>query len=206
MRKLRRHGLASSATHSGTTSDLQRAVNEAGASSIDLTRVLEEFLKKYPNATQIKEIERALAKAAIDDKDDGRTEKYGEHALASSPDDMLMLDRVARAELTISGKENAARAFALARRFQELVEKLPEPAGVGEAKLVEERYPEESRGRCSINRTPNPRWAILTRRGSWRRCSFSKYPCEESAREWAGRRWNWRVMTSRPCCISPMRL
>ena len=48
--------------------DLQRAVNEAGTSAIDLTRVLEEFLKKYPNPTQLKEIERALAKAAIDNR------------------------------------------------------------------------------------------------------------------------------------------
>src|SRR5580693_5553036 len=89
--------------------DLQRAVNEAGASTIDLTRVLEEFLKKYPQATQLKEIERALSKAAIDNKDDRRTVLYGERVLVSTPDDMLVLDRVARAELTIGGKENAEK-------------------------------------------------------------------------------------------------
>src|ERR1035441_4722661 len=77
--------------------DLQQAVNEAGNSPIDLTSSLEAFLKKYPNATQMKEIERALAKAAIDNKDDRRTVQYGERVLASTPDDMLVLDRVARA-------------------------------------------------------------------------------------------------------------
>ena len=84
--------------------DLQRAVNEAGTSAIDLTRVLEAFLKKYPNATQRQEIERALSKAAIDNKDDRRAVRYGELALASTPDDIFFLDRVARAELALGGK------------------------------------------------------------------------------------------------------
>jgi thiol-disulfide isomerase/thioredoxin len=163
--------------------DLQRAVSEAGASAIDLTRVLEQFLKKYPNATQLKDIERALAKAAIDNKDDRRTAQYGERALITTPDDMLVLDRVARAELTLGGKDNAEKAFAHARRFQEIVEKLPESAGLGAAKRVEERdrgiarallY--QSRGKSALGDFDEAsKLAAL---------SFAKYPCEESAREW----------------------
>src|SRR5665213_2917955 len=119
--------------------DLQRAVNEAGGSSIDLTRALEAFLKTYPNASQMKDIERALSKAAIDDKDDRRTVLYGERVLAATPDDMFVLDRTARAELVLGGKENAEKAFAHAHRFQELVERLPESIGVAAAKRMEER-------------------------------------------------------------------
>src|SRR5271155_1686231 len=119
--------------------DLQQAVNEASNSPIDLTRSLEAFLKKYPNATQMKEIERALAKAAIDNKDDRRTVQYGERVLASTPDDMLVLDRVARAEIALGGKENVEKALAHAHRFQEIVEKLPEASGLGAAKMREER-------------------------------------------------------------------
>jgi len=165
--------------------DLQRAVNEAGASSIDLTRVLEEFLKKYPNATQLKDIERALAKAAIDNKDDGRTALYGERALASTPDDMLVLDRVARAELALGGKDNAEKAFAHARRFQELVEKLPESSGVGAAKRMEERDRGIARALLYQSRAKSA-LGDFNEASKLAAMSFSKYPCEESAREWGG--------------------
>jgi thiol-disulfide isomerase/thioredoxin len=163
--------------------DLQRAVNEAGASTIDLTRVLEEFLKKYPQATQLKEIERALSKAAIDNKDDRRTVLYGERVLVSTPDDMLVLDRVARAELTIGGKENAEKAFAHARRFQELVEKLPESAGLGAAKRTEERDRGIARALLYQSRAKSA-MGDFNEAGKLAALSYSKYPCEEAAREW----------------------
>jgi thiol-disulfide isomerase/thioredoxin len=163
--------------------DLQRAVNEAGASSIDLTRVLEQFLKKYPNATQLKEIERALAKAAIDNKDDRRLVQYGERVLDSTPDDMLVLDRVARAELTLGGKENAEKALAHARHFQEIVEKLPESAGLGAAKRVEERDRGVARALLYQSRAQSA-LRDFNEASKLAALSFSKYPCEESAREW----------------------
>jgi thiol-disulfide isomerase/thioredoxin len=165
--------------------DLQRAVNEAGTSSIDLTRVLEEFLKKYPNATQLKEIERALAKAAIDNKDDRRTVMYGERVLASTPDDILVLDRVARAELAQGGKDNAVKAFAHARRFQELVEKLPETNGLGAAKRLEERDRGIARALLYQSRAKSA-LGDFSEGAKFAALSFSKYPCEESAREWGG--------------------
>jgi thiol-disulfide isomerase/thioredoxin len=165
--------------------DLQRAVNEAGSSSIDLTRVLEEFLKKYPNATQLKDIERALAKAAIDNKDDRRTVLYGERVLASSPDDMLVLDRVARAELAQGGKDNAEKAFAHARRFQEIVEKLPEANGLGAAKRLEERDRGIARALLYQSRAKSA-LSDFNEAAKLAALSFSRYPCEESAREWGG--------------------
>jgi len=165
--------------------DLQRAVNEAGASSIDLTRVLEAFLKKYPNATQIKEIERALAKAAIDNKDDRRTILYGELVLSSTPDDMLVLDRVARAELAAGGKDNAQKAFSHAQRFQELVEKLPESSGIGAAKRVEERDRGIARALLYQARAQSA-FGDFKDASKLAALSFSTYPCEESAREWGG--------------------
>jgi thiol-disulfide isomerase/thioredoxin len=165
--------------------DLQRAVNEAGSSSIDLTRVLEEFLKKYPNATQMKDIEKALAKAAIDNKDDRRTVLYGERVLASSPDDMLVLDRVSRAELAQGGKDNAGKAFAHARRFQEIVEKLPEANGLGAAKRLEERDRGIARALLYQSRAKSA-LGDFNEAAKLAALSFSKYPCEESAREWGG--------------------
>jgi thiol-disulfide isomerase/thioredoxin len=163
--------------------DLQQAVNEAGNSAIDLTRSLEAFLKKYPNATQMKEIERALAKAAIDNKDDRRTVQYGERVLASAPDDMLVLDRVARAEITLGGKENAERALAHAHRFQESVEKLPDASGLGAAKMREERDRGIARAMLYQSRAQSA-LGNFNEASKLAAQSFSKYPCEESAREW----------------------
>ena len=165
--------------------DLQRAVNEAGTSAIDLTRVLEAFLKKYPNATQLQEIERALSKAAIDNKDDRRAVRYGELALASTPDDIFFLDRVARAELALGGKEHAAKAYQYARHFQELVEKMPQSIGLGAAKRREEADRGVARGLLYQARAT----AVMGDFGEASKLaalSFSTYPCEESAREWGG--------------------
>ena len=158
-------------------------MNEAGTSSIDLTRSLEAFLKKYPNATQMKEIERALAKAAIDNKDDRRTVQYGERVLASTPDDMLVLDRVSRAEIAFGGKDNAEKALVHARRFQEIVEKLPEATGLGAAKMREERDRGIARALLYQSRAQFM-LADFNEASKLSAQSFSKYPCEESAREW----------------------
>ena len=163
--------------------DLQQAVNESGTSSIDLTRALEAFLKKYPNATQMKEIERALAKAAIDNKDDKRTVQYGERVLASTPDDMLVLDRVSRAEIAFGGKENAAKALAHARRFQEIVEKLPEASGLGASKMREERDRGIARALLYQSRAQFM-LGDFNEASKLAAQSFARYPCEESAREW----------------------
>jgi thiol-disulfide isomerase/thioredoxin len=165
--------------------DLQAAVNEGGASSVDLTRALEAFLKKYPNAAQLKEIEKALAKAAIDNKDDRRTVQYGERVLASTPDDMLVLDRVARAELALGGKENAEKALGHGRHFQEIVEKLPAPAGLGSAKMREERDRGVARALLYQSRAKSA-LGDFNEASKLAAQSFATYPCEESAREWGG--------------------
>src|SRR5579862_7281462 len=67
-----------------TEQEEQRAaLAEASTSPMDLIRVLEAHLKKYPNSPQRGEIDRVLAKAAIDLKDDARTILYGERVLAA---------------------------------------------------------------------------------------------------------------------------
>jgi hypothetical protein len=73
--------------------DLMRAVNE-GTSPVDLIRGLEAHLAKYPNSSQRLDIERSLAKAAIDDNDVPRIAKYGESAVATSSADFQLLDRL----------------------------------------------------------------------------------------------------------------
>src|SRR6202012_6257876 len=91
--------------------DLSQAVGEAGGSAIDLIRGLEQFLKKYPATKRRPEIEKALAKAAIDSDDDARIVLYGEKVIqatpagppaGSPPDDTQLLDRLTRTLLDSS--------------------------------------------------------------------------------------------------------
>ena len=49
--------------------ELNQAVTEANGSSIDLTRALEQFLRKYPNSARRAEIEASLYKTAVDSND-----------------------------------------------------------------------------------------------------------------------------------------
>lgn len=165
--------------------ELQRVVDEAAASPLDLIRLLEEFLKKYPNAAQLKDIDRALTKAAIDTKDDRRTALYGERVLTATPDDMFFLDRVARAELALGGKDRAAKALEYARQFQQIVDKLPAAEGAGAAKLQEDRDRGEARALLYQCRA-KAALGDAAEASKLAALSFSIYPAEESAREWAG--------------------
>ncbi len=103
--------------------DLSRALGEAGSSPIEFIRVLENHLARYPNSKRRDEVERALAKAAVETKDDRRILLYGERVLARDGDDVQLLDRVARALLAAPKVDAAAagRALDYARRSQKLV-------------------------------------------------------------------------------------
>ena len=139
--------------------ELNKALSEGASSSVDLIRVLEAHLKKYPNTSQRLELERMLAKAAIDTKDDARTIQYGERVLASTPDDVLMLDRVANSLLAVGGKEQAERAIRYARKFEDIIDQLPQATGKDAPQKQEDRdrataraliY--QSRGRVALGR------------------------------------------------------
>src|SRR5207245_5949868 len=105
--------------------ELMSALNDASSSSVDIVRVLEAHLKKYPNSPQRDEIDKVLAKASLDNKDDRRTILYGERVLSKTPDDMLLLDRVARALLNEGGRESAEKAFRYSHTFEDIVNNMP---------------------------------------------------------------------------------
>jgi len=163
--------------------DLMRAVNE-GTSPLDLIRALEAHLTKYPNTAQRADVERTLAKAAIESNDVLRIAKYGESAVATSADDFQLLDRLAYALLTLGGEENAAKAYKYARRFEDLVDKMPIAIGRDAAKRQDEQ--ERAVGhallyqaRARTVQNDNPDALRLVAR------AFAASPSEESAREWA---------------------
>ncbi len=160
-----------------------RAVNE-GTSPVDLIRALEAHLAKYPKTLQRAEIERSLAKAAIESNDVPRIAKYGESAIATSAADFQLLDRLAYAFLTLGGEENATKAYKYARAFEDLVDKMPVATGRDAAKMQDEQERAISRALIyqararTIQKDPTDALRLVAR-------AFSAYPDEESAREWA---------------------
>ncbi|HZL56895.1 MAG TPA: redoxin family protein [Bryobacteraceae bacterium] len=99
--------------------DLSKAIGEAGSSGVDYVRALERHLAKYPESKRRAEIEKALAKSAVDANDHTRILLYGEKVLKAEPqsDDLQLLDKVTRALLDSDDAESAARALGYAKRF-----------------------------------------------------------------------------------------
>jgi len=163
--------------------DLMRAVNE-GTSPVDLIRSLEAHLVKYPNSVQRADLERSLAKAAIDSNDIPRIAKYGESAVATSAEDFQLLDRLAYAFLILGGPENAAKAYKYARAFEDLVDKMPVAAGRDavhqqddQERAISRALMYQARAR-TIQNDSTDALRLVAR-------AFSAYPGEETAREWA---------------------
>ncbi|MEO7144182.1 MAG: TlpA disulfide reductase family protein [Bryobacteraceae bacterium] len=165
--------------------DLREAVGEAGNSTIDLVRAIEVHLAKYPNSARKLELERALVKGAIELKDDQRTALYGERVLQSAPDDLQILDNVARALLATGDRAAAERALGYARHFQELVESMAKtnPAG-GEATAQRKNEIDHGIGRALLLESEAS--AKLGRDGDAVRLAesaFQIFPSEEFARQ-----------------------
>jgi thiol-disulfide isomerase/thioredoxin len=104
--------------------ELSEALGEVGTSSIDLIRVLEQHLKKYPDSKQRPGIEKALLKSATETNDNARIILYGEKFLQreTPPDhgDVLdVLDRVTRALVDKKDREQSARAIGYAKRYED---------------------------------------------------------------------------------------
>jgi thiol-disulfide isomerase/thioredoxin len=164
--------------------DLNRAMTEASGGTVDMTRALEGFLKKYPNTVQRLEIERMLGKAAIENKDDVRVIEYGKRVLANAPDDVLMLDRVSSSLIALGGRERMLEAIQYARRFEDIIDKLPVVTGQNAPQTQDDRdratarsliY--QTRAHMALGETDEALRLIAR--------AFDTYPNAENAREWA---------------------
>jgi thiol-disulfide isomerase/thioredoxin len=100
--------------------DLSRALADANGSPKDYLRGLQKHLEKYPDSPRKAELERAAALAAFEAKDDAALVLYGERTLARHPDDLQMLEPVARALTASDSKDAAERALKYARRYETL--------------------------------------------------------------------------------------
>ncbi|HWF07572.1 MAG TPA: TlpA disulfide reductase family protein [Bryobacteraceae bacterium] len=103
--------------------ELNQAVADAGGSSIDLIRLLEQHLGKYPASKQRAVIEKTIVKAAMETNDNARIIRYGQAVVNSeippdSNDTMIILDRVIRALVNNGDAEQAKQALSLANRYE----------------------------------------------------------------------------------------
>jgi len=171
--------------------ELGQALAEAGSSVVDFIRVAESHLAKYPQSARRAELERALARAAIDARDEPRTILYGERVLARDPDDLELLERVAQALLAGESpdQERCRRALDYARRLEEGLRdagKEPLSSRTGAGKWREELDRSQSRAllleaRATGHLGKPTEGAALARR------AYGAYPSVEPAREAA--RW-----------------
>jgi thiol-disulfide isomerase/thioredoxin len=101
--------------------DLDRALSEAGASPVEFLRAIESHLAKYPNSPRKPELERAAVRAAMDANDTRRIILYGERVLVRQPDDLQILEPVARSLVSAGSRDAAMRGLKYAQRYQQLV-------------------------------------------------------------------------------------
>src|SRR5207253_8614540 len=98
--------------------ELNQAITEANGSSVDLTRALEQHLRKYPNSARRMDIEASLYKTAVDSNDTARIAQYGQRLLAGKPENELqVLERVIRAMLVLTDKDSATKAMPYIKRY-----------------------------------------------------------------------------------------
>jgi thiol-disulfide isomerase/thioredoxin len=175
---------------------LQQALAEAGSSTIDFIRALENHLAKFPKTTRRPEVERGLVKAAIDLKDNRRIALYGERVLARDPNDLQLLDRVARALLATDDKPAATRAIEYSRRLEAEYRKLDQkerPGHIGAARWREELDRGLARALVLQSRAAG-NLGRLQEAIELARKSYDAYPTGEGARE-IGR---WLSRSGRP--------
>lgn len=164
--------------------DLRKGMGEAGSSPIEIIRALERHLSKYPDSKRRDEIERALAKSAIDARDTERTIRYGEKLLAKTPDDLVVLERVSRALTSKDDKPSSERGLQYAKRFTEGMIRLGSQPSEGrvDGQMREELDRGIARGyiyqaKAQSNLGKHAEAESLAKKG------FDVYPSAEPARE-----------------------
>jgi thiol-disulfide isomerase/thioredoxin len=168
---------------------LNTALAEAGSSSLEFLRAIEKHLQKYPNSPRRAELERALVKAAIENKDERRIILYGELVLARDKDDLQLLERVARALLSSDEKDPSQRALQYTRRYEQMVRRMrgqPVPAHLSKGQWEDEL--DRGLGRALVlEARATGNLGELDQAAALARQSYDAYPSAEAAREIA--RW-----------------
>jgi thiol-disulfide isomerase/thioredoxin len=170
----------------------QRAIGEAGSSSVELVRAVEHHLKQFPNSPRRPELEYALLKTSIELGDDARIIRYGKIVLTREPDHVQFLETVSAALLRQADPPSAQQALDYAVHLEQLIQathkdgKFAPNGGKEEAK----RKDDFDRGRArALILEARARGLLGDGAGAIRLAtsSYDIYPSVEGAREAA--RW-----------------
>jgi thiol-disulfide isomerase/thioredoxin len=175
---------------------LSQGLGEAGSSPIEMVRAMETHLAKFPESPKRDEIERLLAKGAIETRDDRRIVLYGERVLAREQDDLQLLDRVSRALLSSDAKEPSERALKYAQRYEHLVSEMrkqPVEARRGQGQWQEELDRGLARS-LSLQARATGNLGKMDQAIALAKKAYSAFPTAEAARE-IGR---WLVKSGKP--------
>jgi thiol-disulfide isomerase/thioredoxin len=173
-----------SAQSADEQTSLQQALAEAGTSPVDFMRAIEGHLAKFPKTTRRPELERAIAKAALESDDSRRVVEYGERVLARESDDLKLMEGVARALLKTNDKPPSERALKYAQQYEKALNEVgkdkPERVSAAEWREQLDRglgrsYALQARAHGNLGRMEQA--LALARR------SFDTYPNAEAARE-----------------------
>ncbi len=180
-------GTQSGADQSDEMNELSQLLKEGGNSPNDYIRVLEAHLAKHPDSKHLAEIDRVLAKAALEARDDARIIKYGERVLAREPKDVQLLDRVARAYVMQDDAANSEKGLAWAKKYEQTIATLrmgPPPGRLSAGQWAEELDRAQARSlvlqarACGNLGLKKPAIDLAAK-------SFHVFPTAEGAREWS---------------------
>jgi thiol-disulfide isomerase/thioredoxin len=102
--------------------EMNQAIAEANGSPVDVIRVLEAHLRKYPDTERRAELEATIYKYAIDLNDKPRIILYGEKVLANNSGDPIeILDRTLHALLASDDTDAAMKALVYAKQYEAAV-------------------------------------------------------------------------------------
>lgn len=101
---------------------LEESLREAGSSPIEYSRVLERHLKRFPQTERKEEILRALAQAALEQKDSKRALLYGIPVIDAGNRNIALHDAVCKALIQRNAEGDAAKALDYARKMRSIIE------------------------------------------------------------------------------------
>ncbi len=176
--------------------DLNDALSQTNNSPLEFIRALEAHLVKYPKSSKTAELERALAKAVLDNGDTRRLVIYGERVVERNPDDVVLVEGLVRALLAGDPpKDFAEKALKHARHYEKLVGGLRAEKSPG--RISEATWQDGvERGVGNALRFQARASGVLDQHGdaiALAEKSFATYPNAASARE-AGK---WLAKTGR---------
>jgi thiol-disulfide isomerase/thioredoxin len=132
--------------------EMNQAVSEANGSPVDIVRVLEAHLQKYPDTERREEIYGTLYKYSVDLSDQRRIVLYGGKVLDSKPaEEIEILDRVLHALLASDDTEAAKQALTYAKRYEAAVKEKQAADPEGHATVAQwANLGERAMGRATV--------------------------------------------------------